>query len=62
MKPKQYILSLVSLVIGALALAGQTTSQTAFGKNRVQYHRQFDDWLKYETPRMITYWYGDARA
>lgn len=61
MKPKQCILSLAALALSAVALEAQTTAQTAFGKNRVQYHRQFDDWLKYETPRMITYWYGDAR-
>jgi hypothetical protein len=39
----------------------QTTSQVTFGKNRVQYHHQFDDWSLYETPNFITYWYGDAR-
>ncbi len=39
----------------------QTTSQVVFGKNRVQYHHQFDDWSLYETPNFITYWYGDAR-
>lgn len=41
--------------------AAQTTSQTSFGKNRVQYHHQFDDWLLYESPYFTTYWYGDAR-
>lgn len=41
--------------------AAQTTSQTSFGKNRVQYHHQFDDWLLYETNNFTTYWYGDAR-
>lgn len=44
-----------------LVLAAQTTSQTSFGKNRVQYHRQFDEWMHYETPNFDTYWYGDAR-
>lgn len=39
----------------------QTTSQTSFGKNRVQYHRQFDEWMHYETAYFDTYWYGDAR-
>ncbi len=43
------------------AASAQTTSQTSFGKNRVQYHRQFDDWLLYESPNFVTYWYGDAR-
>ncbi len=39
----------------------QTTAQTSFGKNRVQYHRQFDEWMHYETAHFDTYWYGDAR-
>ncbi|MCA0235305.1 MAG: hypothetical protein LCH81_02870 [Bacteroidetes bacterium] len=39
----------------------QTTSQTSFGKNRVQYNRQIDEWMLYETPNFVTYWYGDAR-
>jgi hypothetical protein len=43
------------------ALLAQTTSQTSFGKNRVQYSRQIDEWMLYETPNLITYWYGDAR-
>ncbi|MCC7246773.1 MAG: hypothetical protein IT269_13900 [Saprospiraceae bacterium] len=42
-------------------VAAQTTSQTSFGKNRVQYSRQIDEWLSYETANFITYWYGDAR-
>ncbi len=37
------------------------TMQTAFGKNRVQYHDDFDEWLMYESPNFITYWYGKAR-
>ena len=34
---------------------------TEFGKNRVQYHDDFDEWLMYETPNFITYWYGKGR-
>ncbi len=45
----------------ATNLVAQTTSQVTFGKNRVQYHHQFDEWSLYETPNLITYWYGDAR-
>ncbi|MCC6412656.1 MAG: PD40 domain-containing protein [Saprospiraceae bacterium] len=52
---------LVLLVGATHTLQAQTTSQTSFGKNRVQYHRQFDEWLVYETDHFITYWYGDAR-
>jgi hypothetical protein len=33
----------------------------SFGKNRVQYHHQFETWMLYETENFITYWYGDAR-
>lgn len=46
---------------GGEALVAQTTSQTSFGKNRVQYNRQIDEWMLYETSNLITYWYGDAR-
>jgi len=45
----------------AATLNAQTTAQTSFGKNRVQYHTQFDEWSLYETPNFVTYWYGDAR-
>lgn len=42
-------------------MQAQSPAQVTFGKNRVQYHHQFDDWSLYETPNFITYWYGDAR-
>ena len=42
-------------------VAQSQTVQTTFGKNRVQYHKQFEDWLYYETPNFTTYWYGAAR-
>ena len=54
-------LLLIALCLLPLAALAQTTSQTSFGKNRVQYHRQFDDWLLYESSNFVTYWYGDAR-
>ncbi len=41
--------------------SAQTTSQTSFGKNRVQYHNKFDGWQLYETANFVTYWFGDAR-
>ena len=37
------------------------TNQVEFGKNRVQYHDDFDDWLMYESYNFITYWYGKGR-
>ena len=32
-----------------------------FGKNRVQHHDDFDQWLQYETANFITYWYGKSQ-
>lgn len=55
------VLLIWHLITAGVTLA-QTTSQTSFGKNRVQYHHQFEDWSLYETPNLTTYWYGDARA
>jgi WD40 repeat protein len=53
------------VVVAILAHAGlcfcQTTAQTSFGKNRVQFTHQMDEWSLYETPNFTTYWYGDAR-
>jgi hypothetical protein len=43
-----------------LCLTGQGL-QTEFGKNRVQYTRDFDEWVYYESQNFITYWYGEAR-
>lgn len=57
----QIFLLLATLLAGSANGWGQTTLQTSFGKNRVQYHRQFDEWMLYETPNFVTYWYGDAR-
>jgi hypothetical protein len=45
----------------ACSLTAQSVSQVEFGKNRVQYHREFDEWSQYESDNFITYWYGEAR-
>ena len=42
-------------------LSGQST-RTTFGKNRVQYHRDFDEWSEYESDNFILYWYGKSRS
>ncbi|MEM1319180.1 MAG: hypothetical protein AAGG75_02930 [Bacteroidota bacterium] len=36
-------------------------SQVEFGKNRVQYHQDFKEWVQYESRNFITYWYGEGR-
>ncbi len=59
MRPSYFLV--LPLLLLARAGEAQTTAQTSFGKNRVQYHRHFDDWMLYETEHLITYWYGDAR-
>ncbi len=40
---------------------GAQVSEVEFGKNRIQYHDDFDQWLLYESENFITYWYGKAR-
>ncbi|MDH3650935.1 MAG: hypothetical protein OEQ53_14710 [Saprospiraceae bacterium] len=36
-------------------------SEVEYGKNRIQFHDDFDQWLLYESQNFITYWYGKAR-
>lgn len=50
---------IVTLVL-SVSLSAQT-SQVRFGKNRVQHHRDFDEWVKYESDNFVTYWYGEGR-
>lgn len=44
-------------IASAAGLVAQT-SRVEFGKNRVQYHKDFLSWEKYEADNFITYWYG----
>jgi hypothetical protein len=55
------ILVLVLMCYLPKAIHAQVTSQTQFGKNRVQYHSKQEEWMYYETEHFTTYWYGDAR-
>ena len=54
-----YLLSLLSLLSCGPLLAQGT--QVEFGKNRVQYHDDFDEWFQYESDNFVTYWYGEGR-
>lgn len=56
---QKYIYLLLCLFVGTLA-TGQV-QDVQFGKNRVQYHRDFDEWSEYESENFITYWYGQSR-
>lgn len=46
--------------LGFQCLSAQSIN-TEFGKNRVQFHDDFNDWWEYETANFITYWYGKAK-
>lgn len=54
------LLLLTAFSFGCLLSA--QTSQVEFGKNRVQYHKDFESWELYESDNVITYWYGEGRA
>ena len=51
---------LLFLLFLSNGLAAQAIN-TTFGKNRVQYHNDFDAWTRYETENFVTYWYGKSR-
>ncbi len=57
---RKYIFT-VFLFLGSFSVAFSQGSQVEFGKNRVQYHKDFGDWLQYESDNFITYWYGEGR-
>ena len=59
MRFQKYLL-LFCFIFFAVLSFGQT-NQVEFGKNRVQYHDDFDEWLMYESYNFITYWYGKGR-
>lgn len=55
-----YILyTLVFLCLSANVVA--QSINTDFGKNRVQYHDDFNTWYKYETENFLTFYYGKSR-
>lgn len=58
MKLKNKLL-LFTFCFCASVFAQQVT--TTFGKNRVQFNQDFREWLQYESPNFVTYWYGTAR-
>lgn len=60
---KIYPILLLSLltILGEAQYANGQTTQTEFGKNRVQFHQDFAEWSQYESRNFITYWYGEGR-
>lgn len=62
MKIKKLPILLTTLLIGAIGVAGfGQGTEVQFGKNRVQFHQDFDEWSQYESDNFITYWYGEGR-
>lgn len=56
----KYFVGLLILLISGECVFSQV-AEVEFGKNRIQYHDDFDQWLYYESENFITYWYGKAR-
>jgi len=54
------LLAVMFLFSGSIVVYSQTI-QTKFGKNRVQYHDDFNNWWMYETDHFAVYWYGKGR-
>ena len=52
---------LVVILLWPILLYSQT-NQVQFGKNRVQYHDDFDQWLYYETDLFTVNWYGKSKT
>lgn len=57
---KLHLLLTLFFALISLSFHGQSID-TEFGKNRVQYHDDFNKWWMYETANFITYWYGKGR-
>jgi len=55
-----YASLLLLFLCSSFMLHGQGT-EVEFGKNRVQYHKDFEDWSFYESQNFVTYWYGEGR-
>lgn len=56
----KHLYAVVFLLCCTLPIVGQSV-YAEFGKNRVQYHDDFDNWWMYETENFIIYWYGKGR-
>lgn len=54
---------LLLIILGLFSISAlhAQSINTEFGKNRVQYHDDFDTWFVYETENFLTYYYGKSR-
>lgn len=60
-KTYKYFINVLIFTLLYCAVAGAQTNQVQFGKNRVQYHDDFDQWLYYETDLFTVNWYGKSK-
>ena len=59
MRRKLTLISLLALLFSITTFAQRL--ETSFGKNRVQYHDDFKEWMQYESQNFVTFWYGEGR-
>ncbi|HHS95450.1 MAG TPA: hypothetical protein ENJ45_02590, partial [Phaeodactylibacter sp.] len=59
MNRKRILVALLFSMLCSFSFAQRL--QTTFGKNRIQYHNDFKEWMQYESPHFVTYWYGEGR-
>jgi len=52
---------IVLALIFCIGICSAQSINTEFGKNRVQYHDDFNTWSKYETDNFLTFYYGKSR-
>ncbi len=57
---RKTILNIIVLLLFSTQVITQSIN-TNFGKNRVQYHDDFNQWYEYETENFNVYWYGKGR-
>ena len=57
---KYYILTILIICFSLPSITSQNL-QTVFGKNRIQYHDDFETWWLYETDNFVSHWYGKSR-
>ena len=62
MTGRLYLLFLIGICLCSAEAIAQSSNQVKFGKNRVQYHKDFDEWSQYESDNFFVYYYGKSRS
>ncbi len=57
----KYSFSVLCLLLCLNLAYTQGVSEVEFGKNRVQFHQDFEEWSEYNSDNFTTYWYGEGR-